>query len=268
MGISHASYLAYKAVAAHGDRAGRLMARRPQPPLEAPAPPAAPPPAAPAQPVARGLAAAPVRAAKAPSSAGRKALHTAWPLAAVGTLSLLAGNPLNPPPTPSAAVPTSTAELSPTSYVAPDGRSFATLVGAHVLPDPQTTPSVLNPEVSPDTLKATVCKSGWTATVRPDVGITDKIKANSVPPGHVATEYELDHLLSIEDGGAPNDAHNLWMQVYDDPYGARTKDVLETKVKTMVCKGQLTLAQAQAALVPNWLVGFVKYVGPLPTKEP
>jgi hypothetical protein len=33
----------------------------------------------------------------------------------------------------------------------------------------------------------------------------------------------------------------------------------------MVCKGQLTLDQARAALSPNWLLGFQTYVSDLPS---
>ncbi len=106
--------------------------------------------------------------------------------------------------------------------------------------------------------------SGWTATVRPPVVWTNKLKSASLPPGHKLLDYELDHLLSIEDGGAPADPKNLWMMVYADHYGARVKDVLETKVSRMVCAGKLTLDQARAALIPNWLIGYVQYVGPLP----
>jgi hypothetical protein len=80
----------------------------------------------------------------------------------------------------------------------------------------------------------------------------------------MVSEYELDHLQSIEDLGSPTDPRNLWMMVYADRYGARVKDVLETKVKRLLCAGKITAADARAALVPNWLVGYARYIGPLP----
>ena len=150
------------------------------------------------------------------------------------------------------------------TYVAPDGRTFDQLVAAHVLPDPGTTPGVLNPGVTPATIKSTICVHGWTATVRPPVSYTSALKVKELPAGHKLGEYELDHLDSIEDGGDPRSPSNLWMDVYADHYGARLKDVLETKVSHLVCAGELTLQQAQAALAPNWLQGYVQYVGPLP----
>lgn len=149
-------------------------------------------------------------------------------------------------------------------YVAPDGRTAAQLVAAHVLPDPATTPGVLNPAVTPGTLGATVCVSGWTATVRPPTSWTDKLRDADTPAGVRPLDGELDHLVSIEDGGAPADARNLWWMAYHDRYGARVKDVLETRVKRLLCAGKISLDDARAALAPNWLQGYVKYVGPLP----
>lgn len=193
------------------------------------------------------------------NSAARKAIHVAWPLATIGALSTLAGNPLAPPTSPGIV-----SGVSPASYVAPDGRTFAQLVAAHVLPDPTQTPGVFNPHVTQATIASTICTHGWTATVRPPTSYTNPIKAQDLPPGAKAADYELDHLDSIEDGGDPSDPRNLWTQTYNDPYGARVKDVLETKVSHMVCAGQLTLDQARAALTPNWLLGYQTYVGELP----
>ncbi len=153
---------------------------------------------------------------------------------------------------------------SPPSYVAPDGRTFAQLVAAHVLPDPAKNPGVPNPDVSDATKAQTVCKPNWTATVRPPVSYTDKLRAADVMPGHQPKEFELDHLLSIEDGGSPTAPENLWDMVYADRYGARVKDVLETRLHRLYCQGKITLPEARGALVPNWLVGYERYVGPLP----
>lgn len=149
-------------------------------------------------------------------------------------------------------------------YIAPDGRAAALLIAAHVLPDPSVTPGVLNPAVTPATIKATVCVSGWTATVRPPTPYTNKLKVIDTPKGMKIVDGELDHLISIEDGGSPSSPQNLWYMAYADRYGARVKDVLETRVKHLLCAGKISLDDARAALSPNWLLGYVRYVGPLP----
>lgn len=156
------------------------------------------------------------------------------------------------------------AVLAQTPYVAPDGRTVDQLIAAHVLPDPAITPGVFNPAVTPATLQQTICVDHWTSTVRLPTSYTDKLRAHDTPAGHKPSEGELDHLVSIEDGGAPADPRNLWWMIYSDHYGARVKDVLETHVARAICAGTLTLDQARDALTPNWLVGYARYIGPLP----
>lgn len=148
-------------------------------------------------------------------------------------------------------------------YVAPDGRTEAQLIAAHVLPD-AAHPGVVNPLVTLQTMKATICTHGWTATVRPPTSYTNKIRLAQTPEGFAPGDGELDHRLSIEDGGSPADPANLWWEVYADRYGARVKDVLETKLARAVCKGTISLAQARGALLGNWLIAYETYVGPLP----
>jgi hypothetical protein len=148
-------------------------------------------------------------------------------------------------------------------WVAPDGRSADQLVAAHVLPDPRHA-GTINPAVTPQTIAKTICTPGWTATVRPPTSYTDKLRRWQTPDGAKPPDGELDHRLSIEDGGHPSDAANLWWQVYTDRYGARLKDVLETRLHRRVCAGTLSLGEAREALLGNWLVAYEKYVGPLP----
>lgn len=149
-------------------------------------------------------------------------------------------------------------------WTAPDGRTVQQLTAAHVLPNPAVTPGILNPAVTTATMGATICVHGWTAKVRPPVSYTNKLKAQDTPAGQKIADGELDHLISIEDGGSPTDPKNLWWMAYNDRYGARVKDVLETKVSRSVCAGKMTLDAARAALVPNWLIGYQQYVGALP----
>lgn len=151
----------------------------------------------------------------------------------------------------------------PRAYVAPDGRSYDQLVAAHVLPD-DAHPGVINPNVTRDNIKSTICVHGWTATVRPPTSYTDKLRNALTPPGFKPLDGELDHRLSIEDSGSPTDPKNLWWQAYRDRYGARVKDRLETALKRKVCSGAITLDGARAALLGNWLISYQIYVGPLP----
>jgi hypothetical protein len=120
-------------------------------------------------------------------------------------------------------------------------------------PDPRCTPGALNPTVTQATLGRTICSSGWTATVRPSVSITDREKAASMAAyGDTGSMggFEYDHFVSLELGGATNDARNLWPEPGASP---NPKDSVENSLHREVCDGQLTLAQAQREITTNWV---------------
>ena len=114
----------------------------------------------------------------------------------------------------------------------------------------------VNLAVAQNNIASTICKSGWTKTVRPSVSYTNKIKKQQLQEIKVswlnAYLYELDHLVPLEVGGAPKDLANLRIQLWDGPAGARVKDVLETRVKRLVCKGTITLEQGQSCFLNGW----------------
>jgi hypothetical protein len=85
--------------------------------------------------------------------------------------------------------------------------------GVHSRPDPRCTPGALNPQVTQATIRHTICRPGWTAAVRPPEAITEAEKRASMraygdaEPIH---DYEYDHFVPLELGGATNDSRNLW----------------------------------------------------------
>jgi hypothetical protein len=136
-----------------------------------------------------------------------------------------------------------------------------------VVQDKTATPGMLNSTVTQANIATTVCKSGWTATIRPTVTYTNKLKDTQLKTtylsytkiwGTSASAYEEDHLISLQLGGNPSDPKNLWPQPYADN-GARKKDVVETALKRLVCAGTLKLADAQKAIL-DWPTAYKKYV--------
>jgi hypothetical protein len=115
-----------------------------------------------------------------------------------------------------------------------------------VLADPQRTPGVLNPDVTQANIRSTICRSGWTATIRPPVEYTNDLKRRQMRQYREAgsmSDYQEDHLISLELGGNPTDARNLWPEPYPR---AAAMDKIENELNAEVCSGKLTLAQAQA----------------------
>jgi len=68
---------------------------------------------------------------------------------------------------------------------------------------------------------------------------------------------EVDHLISLENGGA-NDEANLWIQSYWTPdMNAHTKDQLENRMHKMGCAGLVTFEEIQHDLRTDWIEAFV-----------
>jgi hypothetical protein len=123
--------------------------------------------------------------------------------------------------------------------------------GDLVLPDPACTPGTIDSAVTPGTIKDTICKTGWTTTIRPPASKTNKMKAQSAMSYSIATTTtgEYDHLVSLQLGGAPADPRNLWFEPGLIP---NPKDAIETKLNQGVCSGLITLAAAQVAIATDW----------------
>jgi hypothetical protein len=125
--------------------------------------------------------------------------------------------------------------------------------GLYSRPDSRCTPGALNPRVTQATIGRTICRRGWTATVRPPERITETEKAASIAAygdrGSLR-HYEYDHFVPLELGGATNDRRNLW----PEPGGApNPKDAVERQLNREVCQGKMMLAHAQRAIVTNWV---------------
>ena len=138
---------------------------------------------------------------------------------------------------------------------------FSTTAFAGDLPDPTLTPGAVNPNVTQDNIKSTICVSGWTKTIRPSVLYTNKLKAQQMKDMSLTGAmnlYEEDHLISLELGGNPTDTKNLWPQLWNPPsgWGAHKKDVVETRLNKLVCSGKMTLADAQHMIATDWISAY------------
>jgi hypothetical protein len=114
-----------------------------------------------------------------------------------------------------------------------------------ILADPVRTPGVLNPNVTQANIRSTICRHGWTATIRPPVSYTNPLKVKQMKQyGETGSpsDYQEDHLISLEMGGNPTDPRNLWPEPYPR---AAEMDKIENELNSEICDGKLTLAQAQ-----------------------
>lgn len=140
-----------------------------------------------------------------------------------------------------------------------------------------TVPGEVTPSVKPANVGGTICKTGYTDSVRPSTYYTNTVKALLTGPDEAAAracvgiEYlhrqdwnkaayacaakmpvqtdaallasvKLDHKVPLEVGGHPNSLHNLQVQTLAE---SRTKDRSENAARAQVCAGKLTLRAAQ-----------------------
>jgi len=116
---------------------------------------------------------------------------------------------------------------------------------AAALANPVLTPGVLNPDVTQATIATTICVHGWTRTVRPPSALTAALKVEQMALYGLTgspSDYQEDHLISLELGGHPTDARNLWPQPYPR---ASQVDAIENDLNDAVCAGRMSLAEAQ-----------------------
>lgn len=137
------------------------------------------------------------------------------------------------------------------------GQVTGTLHGpCHVrgqLPDPACTSGAIDPAIT----AALLCSGHYsTRTYRPPESQTQAFKYDEAYPAYgipASTRTELDHLVSLELGGA-NDAANLWPEIPPTP---NPKDTVENALHAWVCAvsgaaSQDRLRKAQLAIAGNW----------------
>lgn len=125
------------------------------------------------------------------------------------------------------------------------------------LPDPGCTPGSIMFGVSEKNIKSTICKRGWTATIRPPASQTRYAKYHvAYPAYHVKSSAvsELDHLVPLELGGS-NDITNLWPELGKQP---NSKDAVENAINHAVCAHKVSLAAAQQAIASDWITAETK----------
>jgi hypothetical protein len=124
-----------------------------------------------------------------------------------------------------------------------------------VLPRHEMTPGAIDPRVTQRNIRNTICRRGYTASVRPPLEYTNTMKHRLMRVYGVTGsihDYELDHLIPLELGGCPDCQANLWPQPRNVFPGASEKDEVEDYLHHQVCSGVLPLAEARREIASDW----------------
>ena len=137
------------------------------------------------------------------------------------------------------------------------------------LPNPSLTPGALDPEVVQGNIKESICKAGhftWTEGHMPPRSFLEKVEKELIQaygyPDENLKHYQMDHLIPLSLGGSPTDTKNIWPQPLISKWSARRKDYLEGILHERVCKGEMTLTEAQEQIRTNWIEAYERLIGP------
>jgi hypothetical protein len=127
-----------------------------------------------------------------------------------------------------------------------------------IRPDLKLTPGVYRKSLTEDQ----ICHIKWGLDKRHvTLAMKKKVFEEYGIPSSRHSEFEVDHLISRELGGA-DDVRNLWPESYiTQPWNARRKDRLENYLHKLLCGHQITLAEARKEIIHDWTVAYRKYYG-------
>ena len=140
----------------------------------------------------------------------------------------------------------------------PTSTAIASVASGDVCHGGGVTYCALNPAVTEATIRSTICVSGWTATIRPPERYTEQLKLQQMATEGLTgspSNYEEDHRMPLELGGAPRDPTNLSPESHASSYA---KDADENAAKREVCAGA-DLRTVQNQFVATWLGPYPSY---------
>lgn len=154
------------------------------------------------------------------------------------------------------------------------GQRGAELPARDALPNPRLTPGAVNPAVTQGNLRTTICRrGGYTRSIRPPEWYTERLKRQQIReygyPDRRLGDFEADHLVALELGGAPASPLNIWPEPHRvvGGWGSAVKDRLENRLHDLVCEGRLPLASAQRMIAGDWIAAYRRFVGSTPRAE-
>jgi hypothetical protein len=145
--------------------------------------------------------------------------------------------------------------------VASIGAGLVLELGQAAVPDDLA--GMVNPNVTQANIADTICRRGWTRTMRPSRDETDAIKRNlAYDQGVEARNLELDHVMPLVLGGAPADLHNLVLQPWTGACNAHQKDELDGELGKAVCMGSVELVEVLREIARDWKAAYREWINP------
>jgi hypothetical protein len=128
---------------------------------------------------------------------------------------------------------------------------------AYMYPNPTLTPGAA---LTTDASK--ICASGYASSVRSVSSATKKqvYAEYGVSYPQPTGAYEVDHFIPLEIGGS-NDIKNLWLEPAAPTPGFHQKDQFEDFEHAEICKGIISVQEAQNRMVSDWYAYWLLEIG-------
>lgn len=120
------------------------------------------------------------------------------------------------------------------------------------LPDPKCTPGAL---IEPFGYRE-ACTPLYTQKVRSVPASLKRRVLLAYGMENYKGPVEIDHFVSLVLGGS-NEFANLWPEKEEPRPGFREKDVFETYLHHQICKGNISIEDAQSQIMTNWYKYYV-----------
>ena len=123
-------------------------------------------------------------------------------------------------------------------------------------------PEVLDASVTQQNAAQTICTEGHAARVRASDATLNAIRRRLVEEAAMTdgTLYDLVPRVPLELGGSASSVRNYVLQPWDLHATLRPRQRLVLTLQRLVCSGQVTLADAQAAMYVDWRAAYSRYV--------
>jgi hypothetical protein len=134
--------------------------------------------------------------------------------------------------------------------------------GAYHLAAVAQSAQLLDSRVTQQSVGETICRPGYADAVAPPfneaMAQKDRLLAQRGIEADEGAAYALDRRVPIVLGGSPDAEANFDLLPWAGHAGERRKSLLTVRLKRCVCGGQMSLAEAQAAIAGDWVHEYAR----------
>ena len=120
---------------------------------------------------------------------------------------------------------------------------------------------VPDPHVTQDNIRTTICRQDWVRAAQPPAKIA-RAKEELMQDAGVGDSdtWNMDHIIPVCLGGAPFAQENLRLQSWQGSCNAKDKARLDAAICKAVCRGDVTLGEAQVEITTDWKAAYKHWV--------